>query len=73
VICGGTAQSGNWDLTVNPQTTREILEKCDKMCPGIAKAPIIGHFVGLRPARKTIRLELEQFCLQGEKYQIIHK
>ncbi len=59
VILGGTAQEGNWDTTSSDQDTHIIVERCRGIVPEIADSTILGTTVGLRPGRKTVRLELD--------------
>ena len=64
-IVGGTAQVGDWDLTVDRETAVEILRKAQEMQPQLDKVEILEHAVGLRPGRDQIRLELEPFSEGG--------
>ncbi|HET7289024.1 MAG TPA: FAD-dependent oxidoreductase [Thermodesulfobacteriota bacterium] len=59
-ILGGTAEENNWDLRVNPETSKKIIEKCAAIEPALVNAEILGHRVGLRPGRTGVRLELEE-------------
>jgi D-amino-acid oxidase len=59
VVLGGTAQKGNWNLTIDPQDSENILKLCTKLLPAVGKANIQSYAVGLRPGRATVRLELE--------------
>lgn len=68
-ILGGTAQSGDWNLQPDPATAAEIVRRCGLLRPALAGARILGHLVGLRPGRPTVRLELER-CAEGRA--IIH-
>jgi len=59
VILGGTAEKNQWDTTVDPKVTQTILDGAEKLSPGISKAHIIKQWVGLRPGRTRVRLEVE--------------
>jgi D-amino-acid oxidase len=59
-ILGGTAQAGNWSLEVDPEIARGIIERCARLAPEVAEAEVLGHKVGLRPGRPTVRLESER-------------
>lgn len=59
VILGGTAREGVRDLTPDPATAEAIVARCARVRPGLADARVIGHRVGLRPARSRVRLEAE--------------
>ncbi len=58
-ILGGTAEENNWSLEVNEVTAASILSTCQKLDPALESAKVLQHIVGLRPARKEVRLELE--------------
>jgi D-amino-acid oxidase len=60
IVLGGTAQAGASDLAVDPGTAAGILDRATALVPALAGARIIGHKVGLRPARPTVRLEVER-------------
>ena len=56
-ILGGTSQPGDWALTPDPAVAAAIVERCARIEPRLRDARVIGHRVGLRPARPTVRLE----------------
>lgn len=60
ILLGGTANAHDWDLNVNPETEKEILDRCRIPVPAIASLTKKSSAVGLRPARKNIRLEAEK-------------
>jgi D-amino-acid oxidase len=57
VVVGGTADRGSFDRRPDPRTAREILDRATALLPALARAPVLGHRVGLRPARPRVRLE----------------
>ena len=57
VVVGGTADRGSWDRTPDPATARQVLARATALVPELAGAEVLGHRVGLRPARPTVRLE----------------
>jgi D-amino-acid oxidase len=59
VVLGGNAVSGSADLTVDPNVAAGIVKRCTNVEPRLRDAPIVGHRVGLRPTRATVRLERE--------------
>jgi D-amino-acid oxidase len=69
-ILGGTADVGNYDLTPDEAVTERILRTCAQLEPIIADAVVLDVLVGLRPARKTVRLELEAGAYRGSP--VIH-
>ncbi len=59
IVVGGTEDHGAEDLAVDPATADAILERARALVPELAGARVLGHNVGLRPARPTVRLERE--------------
>ncbi|MFI6864642.1 FAD-dependent oxidoreductase [Streptomyces sp. NPDC050421] len=60
LVLGGTAGADDWDTVPDPRTAREIVARCARVRPEIARARVIGHRVGLRPARDAgVRIEAE--------------
>lgn len=57
VILGGTDDDGDWSRTPSPEVAEDILRRTTALVPDVAKARIIRHKVGLRPARPDVRLE----------------
>jgi D-amino-acid oxidase len=67
-VVGGTDDEGEWDRRPDPEVARLILERAVALLPALAKAKVIGHRVGLRPARPTVRLEAEE----SEGRRLVH-
>jgi D-amino-acid oxidase len=59
-VLGGTSEEGEESLAPNAEIARAILARCAHWCPALKDAKVISHLVGLRPARPTVRLELEK-------------
>ncbi|HET7387511.1 MAG TPA: FAD-dependent oxidoreductase [Nocardioidaceae bacterium] len=59
IVVGGTDDEGSWDHRADPATARRILARAAELVPSIAGARVLGHKVGLRPARLAVRLEAE--------------
>jgi D-amino-acid oxidase len=57
IVVGGTHVAGEWSRTVEPATASSILERATALAPEIGGARVLGHKVGLRPARPAVRLE----------------
>src|SRR5829696_2160385 len=57
VVCGGTALVGNESREPDPVAAEAILARCAKVIPELAGAPVLGHGVGVRPARTGVRVE----------------
>ena len=59
VVLGGTAQIGNWSKDVDFVDREGIMARCSQYIPSLAQAEVIDEWVGLRPGRKQVRLEVE--------------
>jgi D-amino-acid oxidase len=59
VLLGGTLDDEVWDTTPDPAAARDILARAAELVPELSGARVLGHRVGLRPTRPTVRLELE--------------
>lgn len=57
IVVGGTAQAGSWDEAPDQETAEAILARAEALVPELRELPILGHGVGLRPSRPTVRLE----------------
>lgn len=60
IVVGGTDDEGAWDRRPDPQVARRLLDRAAELVPELARARVVGHRVGLRPARPAVRLEAEQ-------------
>lgn len=58
LVLGGTAGTDDWSTVPDSRTAREIVARCARVRPEIARARVLGHRVGLRPARDAgVRIE----------------
>ncbi|WP_309052677.1 FAD-dependent oxidoreductase [Streptomyces sp.] len=58
LVLGGTAEDGAESLVPDPATAEAIVARCARVRPEIAGARVLGHRVGLRPARAGgVRIE----------------
>ncbi len=57
LVVGGTDTEGDWDRRPDPQVAEQILARATALVPELAAATVLGHRVGLRPARPEVRLE----------------
>jgi D-amino-acid oxidase len=57
VVVGGSAEVGAWDPQPDPALADEILSRATALVPALAGARVLGHRVGLRPARPAVRVE----------------
>jgi D-amino-acid oxidase len=60
VVIGGTATEGSYEPRPDPATADAILARARALVPELARATVVAHRVGLRPARPTVRLEAER-------------
>ncbi|MFJ6383595.1 FAD-dependent oxidoreductase [Kitasatospora sp. NPDC092039] len=51
VVLGGTFEPDDWNTAPDPATAAAILARCTARIPALRDAGVIGHAVGLRPAR----------------------
>ncbi len=60
LVLGGTAEADDPRTEPDPETAREIVARCARIRAEIADARVLGHRVGLRPAREAgVRIEAE--------------
>jgi D-amino-acid oxidase len=57
VVCGGTAVEGDESTSPDPAEAERILARCRALVPELANAQVLGHAVGVRPARPAVRLQ----------------
>lgn len=57
IVVGGTDQEGDWSRTPDPDQADDILARATALVPELAGARVLGHRVGLRPVRPTVRVE----------------
>ena len=60
IVLGGTAIDGDEDPAVRPDVAAAILRRATQLVPELARARVVAHRVGMRPARSTVRLELDE-------------
>ena len=59
VVLGGTKVVGDEDCTPRKEDTEAILARCTAAVPSLAGAEVLSEWVGLRPGRPSVRLEVE--------------
>jgi len=59
VVLGGTQQHGDASREPDPATAARIIAACTAIEPALAGVQVLGHRVGLRPARSRVRLETD--------------
>jgi len=59
IVVGGTDEEGEWDRRPDPDVAKLIVDRAVEIVPELARARVVGHKVGLRPARPEVRLEVQ--------------
>ena len=74
LACGGLSQKGSWSTEVTKDEATAIVKRCAAFTPGLADAPVVGSWAGLRPSRKGgVRLEHGQdVTVDGCHCHVIH-
>ncbi|XP_074043445.1 D-aspartate oxidase-like isoform X2 [Macrotis lagotis] len=72
VTLGGTRQKDDWNLSPDPQNSREILARCQTLEPSLQGAWGIKEKVGLRPSRPGVRLQKEILVQDGHRLPVVH-
>ena len=68
-LLGGTYHYGDSRIEPDEAIAAGILARCALFNPTLAAPEIIAHRVGLRPGRRAVRLQVEQF---GDGAMLIH-
>ncbi|XP_027603661.1 uncharacterized protein LOC114002094 isoform X2 [Pipra filicauda] len=72
VTLGGTREKESWSLSPNPDTTKDIFDRCCSLEPSLREAQDIKVKVGLRPSRQSVRLQREVLSQGGVKLPVVH-
>ncbi|XP_033108989.1 D-aspartate oxidase-like [Anneissia japonica] len=72
VVIGGVHRDGSWDESLSSQDRNYIWEKACKIEPSLKYATVVSEWVGLRPARPSVRLERQDAYINGRKLKIVH-
>ena len=65
IVVGGTDVEADWSTRPEPSVAADILRRAITLVPELAGARVLGHRVGLRPVRPSVRLESEQLSQGG--------
>ncbi|MFE1171027.1 FAD-dependent oxidoreductase [Streptomyces sp. NPDC058773] len=60
LVLGGTARENAWSREPDPAVAEAIVARVARLFPELARARVLAHKVGLRPARPEVRLTAEQ-------------
>ncbi|XP_046909672.2 D-aspartate oxidase [Dermatophagoides farinae] len=69
IVLGGTKDLDNYSLEPDPNIAEQIWKNCCNLMPTLAGAKKIGDYVGLRPYRSSLRIELDD---NHDDHIIIH-
>ncbi|XP_045159215.2 D-aspartate oxidase-like isoform X2 [Mercenaria mercenaria] len=72
VVLGGVEHHGDWNTEVSTSDKKLIWDNCTKYLPSLTEAVIDSDCVGLRPARPSVRLEIEHIDVKGKIMPVIH-
>ncbi|GFO28698.1 D-aspartate oxidase [Plakobranchus ocellatus] len=74
VLMGGIREKDNWSVVPDPSIRQTILKRAQNLFPHLKHAPVVGEWVGLRPGRRSVRLQMELLrCGRSEKpLPVIH-
>ncbi|XP_058422832.1 D-aspartate oxidase [Diceros bicornis minor] len=72
VTLGGTRQKGDWNLSPDAETSRDIFSRCCALEPSLHGAHNMREKVGLRPSRPGIRLQKELLAREGRRLPVVH-
>lgn len=59
IVLGGTGQVRNYNTDVSLTDAAKIADRAIQVVPSLKHAELLDHWVGLRPGRVRLRLELE--------------
>lgn len=59
VVLGGTAQFDDYNLNASDDDAKLIRSGCSNLDISVTNSKLIKEWVGLRPGRDTVRIELE--------------
>jgi D-amino-acid oxidase len=71
IVVGGTAEEDVYDPRPEPAVAEQILTRAGALLPQLTVAAVLGHRVGLRPARPEVRLESVPHP-DGESGGVVH-
>ncbi|MGW8552388.1 FAD-dependent oxidoreductase [Streptomyces tubercidicus] len=60
LVVGGTARENAWSTEPDPAVAEAIVARAARRFPELARARVLAHKVGLRPARPAVRLAVER-------------
>ncbi|KAK3597141.1 hypothetical protein CHS0354_038061 [Potamilus streckersoni] len=72
VVLGGIEQVGDWDLQHRDVDREYLWKTCTRLLPCLQNAEMVKDWTGLRPARTSVRLEVEYLRLGDRSMTVVH-
>lgn len=73
VVLGGTYQKGEERLDKDQRYYDDIMARCCRLVPSLKHAEVERTWVGLRPWRSSVRLEVEMISVNGRRLPVSRK
>ncbi|EEB18573.1 D-aspartate oxidase, putative [Pediculus humanus corporis] len=72
VTLGGCRHYDSYDLNINPYDSAAIWNRCVQLVPGLKNVKIEKEWVGLRPHRDPVRIQIESVKLNDKYLKCVH-
>uniref|UniRef100_K1QI60 D-aspartate oxidase n=1 Tax=Magallana gigas TaxID=29159 RepID=K1QI60_MAGGI len=72
VVLGGTRQRGEEKLDKDQRYYDDIMARCCRLVPSLKHAEVEKTWVGLRPWRPCVRLEVEMISVDDGRLPVVH-
>ncbi|KAL5015699.1 hypothetical protein ScPMuIL_005288 [Solemya velum] len=72
VVLGGTHENDDWNENADTRVRDTIRRNCTNLMPSLQDIKFSSDWIGLRPVRPTVRLELETVKSTKKKLMIVH-
>mmetsp|Transcript_2223 Transcript_2223/g.5901 ORF Transcript_2223/g.5901 Transcript_2223/m.5901 type:complete len:426 (-) Transcript_2223:578-1855(-) len=72
VVLGGTAQVGDWSTDVDAADKERIWSGCCALMPSLRHAQVVEDWVGLRPGRPSVRVQMEAAGMATGGMSVVH-
>lgn len=70
VVLGGTYERGEYRLDKDQRYYDDIMARCCRLVPSLKHAEVERTWVGLRPWRPSVRLEVEMISVGGRRLPV---
>lgn len=72
VTLGGIKDYGSWNTKINPYQKQFIWDKCTELVPSLKRADIAWEWVGLRPYRPSVRVDVSFHDCNGKLRPVVN-